>query len=107
MTPDLMTEFRRLLGDGRSTVTGMLRQNTDDPKLIDGLREYRETFGILDSMTAKEATSPFELIDASRLRRIAQGAGVRDQKVIQVLFSYREFCEQILRAKWEQRRDRA
>ena len=78
--PDLMTEFRHLLGDGRSTVTGILRQRPDDPKLIDGLREYRETFGILDSMTAKEAMTPFELIDASRLRRIAQGAGVRDQR---------------------------
>lgn len=104
---DLMTEFRRLLEDGRSALMGMLRQRPDDSKLIDGLREYREIFGTLDSMTAKEAMIPFELIDASRLRRIAQGAGVRDQKVIQVLFSYREFSEQMLRAEWEQRRHRA
>ena len=104
---DLMTEFRRLFGDGRATVMGMLRQTPNDSKLLEGLREYRETFGILDSMTAKAAMTPFELIDASRLRRIAQGAGVRDQKVIQVMFSYREFCEQVLRAEWEQRRHRA
>lgn len=55
-------------------------------------------------MTVEEQKAPFELIDAERLRRIARGAGTTDQEVIQLLFSYRDYCEQMLRLNWEQGR---
>jgi signal recognition particle GTPase len=102
-----VAEYRVLLAHGQDAVRGQLRAAPDDKKLVAGMREYRRIFGILDAMKPEERLDPIGVMDSGRIRRVAQGAGVADQEVIQFLFSYRDFCEQVGRARWQNRRGSA
>ena len=95
-----IVEYRQFLLRGCSAVRGQLRTTPYDASLRQGLCEYCRSFGMLDAMTALEKATPFEVIDSGRIRRIARGAGVKDPEVIQLLFSFRDFCEQLMRARW-------
>jgi signal recognition particle GTPase len=99
--------FRRLLERGYAAVRSEAHARRMEAQFETSLREYRIIFGILNAMTAAERASPQKSIDADRIRRIARGAGARDQDVIQVLFSFREYCEQVLRDNWLRGRDSA
>ena len=43
--------------------------------------EFRQLFGIIDSMTPEERRNPTKTIDPSRRRRIAAGSGVQPNQV--------------------------
>jgi signal recognition particle GTPase len=102
-----VAEYRVLLAHGQAAVRGQLRTTPNDQSLISGLREYRRIFGMLDAMTLEERLDPISVMDSGRIRRVAQGAGVADQEVIQLLFSFRDFCEQVGQARWRQQRGSA
>lgn len=102
-----VADFRKILHSGQAAVRGQLRVRPGDESLQGALVEYRRTFGMLDAMTKDEESSPLTVIDSTRIRRIACGAGATDQQVIQLLFSYRDFCEQFMRAAWFGRNDGA
>lgn len=53
-------------------------------------------------MTKEEKDAPLEIIDSERIRRIASSADTTDQEVIQTLFSYRQYCETVLRADFHE-----
>ena len=48
---------------------------------VDAEQDMKRMFGIIDSMTAKERRDPKKIIDTSRRRRIAAGAGVEPKEV--------------------------
>jgi signal recognition particle subunit SRP54 len=50
-------------------------------------RDARQTIGIIESMTQVERLDP-HLIDSSRARRIARGAGVSPNEVLALLRQY-------------------
>lgn len=102
-----VADFRSTLAQGYQKVRDQLRDGTNSESIQAVLSEYHRIFGLLDSMTNEERSSPLATIDASRLRRIARGAGTTDQELIQVLFSYQNYCEVVLRATCAQRRGRA
>jgi signal recognition particle GTPase len=98
-----VAEYRAFLARFQAAVKGQLRTTPNDQSLIRGLREYRRTFGMLDAMTPEERLDPIGVMDSGRIRRLAQGAGVADQEVIQLLFGFREFCEHVAQDRWRQR----
>ncbi len=84
-----LDDFRKLLGQmtrlgpmrkimsmipGMNSLAGMM----DD---VDSEMDVRRLFGIIDSMTAEERRNPNRVIDQSRRRRIAAGAGVPPHEV--------------------------
>ena len=48
---------------------------------VDAEQDMKRLFGIIDSMTADERRNPTKVIDQSRRRRIAAGAGVEPHEV--------------------------
>jgi signal recognition particle subunit SRP54 len=54
---------------------------TDMMKDVDAEGDMRRLFGIIDSMTADERRNPSKVVDQSRRRRIAAGAGVDPSEV--------------------------
>ncbi|MDB5342870.1 MAG: Signal peptide binding domain [Schlesneria sp.] len=100
-----IADFRSMVIRGQSAVLAELRVRPDDEKIKAALSQYDRIFGTLDSLTKEERLSPVSLIDSGRIRRIAHGAGVTDQEVIQLLFNYQQYCELILRSIAMQRRD--
>lgn len=59
---------------GMGQLSGML----DD---VDAEQDMKRLFGIIDAMTSEERTNPTKVIDQSRRRRIAAGAGVEPHEV--------------------------
>ncbi|MCG8587451.1 MAG: signal recognition particle protein [Pirellulales bacterium] len=57
---------------------GQLKEAMDG---VDAEQDMKRMFGIIDSMTAKERRDPKKIIDTSRRRRIAAGAGVEPKEV--------------------------
>lgn len=90
---------------GQTAVLAELQLQPNNEKIKAALIQYDHLLGMLDSMTTAERLSPFSLIDSGRIRRIARGAGVTDQEVIQLLFNYQQYSELILRSIAMQRRD--
>jgi signal recognition particle subunit SRP54 len=74
--PGLMQKFLGLM-PGMGELTSMLDQ-------ADTEKDMRRLYGIIDSMTPAERRNP-KVIDASRRRRIASGAGVMHQEVNELL----------------------
>jgi signal recognition particle subunit SRP54 len=74
--PGLMQKFLALM-PGMGELKSMLDQ-------VDAEKDMKRLFGIIDSMTPAERRNP-NLIDASRRRRIAAGAGVMHQEVNELL----------------------
>ena len=95
-----ITDFRSMLDRGYGSVREQLHARPNDKSLRAVLSEYHRMFGILDAMTPEEQFSPLAVIDSGRIYRIARGAGTTDQELIQLIFSYRDYCEQVLRTNW-------
>jgi len=83
-----LDDFRRVLteiakvGPRASAITlegmGLIRRlgrGRGRRKAVAAERAMRRLLGIIDAMTPEERRSPFRVIDASRRRRIADGAG--------------------------------
>ena len=102
-----IADFRSMLDRGYGAVCDQLHVRPNDESLQTVLSEYHRMFGILDAMTTEERSSPLVVIDSGRIRRIARGAGTTDQELIRLLYSYRDYCEQTLRAIWAFRRGTA
>ena len=84
-----MGSFSKLL----SFIPGMgnVQQMMDDSD-VDADAQMRITGGIIDSMTAEEKRNP-KIIDNSRRRRIAAGAGVQPQQVNDMIKSFTPMAE--------------
>lgn len=72
--PGMMQKFMGLM-PGMGEINNMMQDADVDPE-----NDMKRLFGIIDSMTAPERTNP-RLIDPSRRRRIADGAGVPPNEV--------------------------
>ena len=70
--PGLMQKMMGLM-PGMGEMTKMMGEVDD--------QEFRQLFGIIDSMTPEERRNPTNTIDPSRRRRIAAGAGVEPSQV--------------------------
>ncbi len=81
---DFKTQFQKLSQPGlMQKMLGLMPGMGDIQKAMadaDGDGEIRRLIGIIDSMTPQERTDP-KVIDVSRRRRIARGAGVEPQAV--------------------------
>jgi len=78
----MMLQTRRLGPLGK--VIGMIPGMGGMQEMLAGAdleKDVNRLFGIIDSMTPDERRSPSRLIDQSRRRRIATGAGVQPQEV--------------------------
>lgn len=95
-----IADFRSMLDRGYGAVRDLWHARPNDKSLQNVLCEYHRMFGMLDAMTPEERSSPLAVIDSGRICRIARGAGTTDQELIQLLFSYRDYCEQVHRANW-------
>ena len=84
-----LDDFKKLLGQTKklgpinkimSMIPGMgsLAEQMGD---VDAEQDMRQLAGIIDSMTAAERRNPSKIIDQSRRRRIAAGAGVEPHEV--------------------------
>lgn len=65
-------------------VMGMMGMDGGMSEMMDGMdvdRDMKRLFGIIDSMTHDERRNPTKVIDQSRRRRIAEGAGVAPNEV--------------------------
>jgi signal recognition particle subunit SRP54 len=71
--PGLMQKMMGML-PGMGQMNEMMDQ-------IDAERDMKRLFGVIDSMTAEERRNPTKVIDQSRRRRIAAGAGVEAREV--------------------------
>jgi signal recognition particle subunit SRP54 len=84
-----LDDFRKQLGQitklgPLQKVMGMIpgmSALTDAMGDVDPETDMKRMFGIIDSMTVQEKTNPTKVIDQSRRRRIAAGAGVEPHEV--------------------------
>jgi signal recognition particle subunit SRP54 len=84
-----LDDFRKMLAQTRKMgplnklmglIPGMSGLS-DMMKDVDAEADMRRLFGIIDSMTADERRNPSKVVDQSRRRRIATGAGVEPSEV--------------------------
>jgi signal recognition particle subunit SRP54 len=82
----MMTQMGKLgsLGKIMSLIPGMsqMQKMMGD---VDHEKDFRRLRGIIDSMTADERRNPSRIVDQSRRRRIAVGAGVEPTEVNQLV----------------------
>ncbi|GIX21726.1 MAG: signal recognition particle protein [Gammaproteobacteria bacterium] len=98
---DLREQLRQMeqlggLGALLDKLPTKLRAGTDAARLAEGEKRTRRMIGIIDSMTPEERRRP-QILDASRKRRIARGAGVEVQAVNQLLKQHREMAKMVKR----------
>lgn len=74
-----------------------------DPSMVDE-RQLQRVGAIIDSMTPQERRTP-QILNASRKRRVARGAGVSVQEINRLLKQYREMRRMLkgVKGKWLQR----
>ncbi|MGD9646751.1 MAG: signal recognition particle protein [Pirellulales bacterium] len=93
-----LDDFRRMLAQARklgplgkimNMIPGMggLTKQLDEEG-VDHEQDMKRIFGIIDSMTQQERRHPSRLIDQSRRRRIAAGAGVEPHEVNELVKSF-------------------
>ena len=69
-------------------------------------QEFRQLMGVIDSMTPAERRNPSKVIDTSRRRRIAAGAGVEPHQVNELVKSFDAMADQMKRLSGMGMRDR-
>jgi signal recognition particle subunit SRP54 len=69
-------------------------------------QEFRQLMGVIDSMTPAERNNPSKVIDTSRRRRIAAGAGVEPHQVNELVKSFDAMADQMKRLSGMGMRDR-
>jgi signal recognition particle subunit SRP54 len=95
-----LDDFRGLLDQAQrlpasSKATGLLPgvSKTEEGVERESRAELNRIKGIIDSMTPSERSDPEHVVDASRLRRIAAGAGVPTGEVEALLRQYHGMAE--------------
>ena len=95
-----LDDFRRLLDQAarrgpRSKVMALLPgvSKTEETVERDAQEHLSRVKGIIDSMTPEERRDPEHLLDESRLRRIAAGAGVEPSEVRDLARQFRGIAE--------------
>jgi signal recognition particle subunit SRP54 len=93
-----LDDFRRMLAQARKLgplgkIMGMIPgmgglTKQLDEEGVDHEQDMKRIFGIIDSMTPGERRHPGRLIDQSRRRRIATGAGVEPHEVNELVKSF-------------------
>ena len=93
-----LEDFRRMLAQARKLgplgkIMGMIPgmgglTKQLDEEGVDHEQDMKRIFGIIDSMTPVERRHPARLIDQSRRRRIATGAGVEPHEVNELVKSF-------------------
>jgi signal recognition particle subunit SRP54 len=93
-----LDDFRRMLAQARKLgplgkIMGMIPgmgglTKQLDEEGVDHEQDMKRIFGIIDSMTPVERRHPGRLIDQSRRRRIATGAGVEPHEVNELVKSF-------------------
>ena len=95
-----LDDFRRLLDEARrlgprGKLMGLLPRVSQAEETVE--RHTQEQFsrvqGIIDAMTPEERRDPEGLLDESRLRRVAAGAGVRPGEVEDLLRQFHGMAE--------------
>jgi signal recognition particle subunit SRP54 len=83
-----LDDFRRLLDEAQRAGplgkgTGLLPgvSKTEEKVERETQRQLQRVKGIIDAMTPEERRAPDDVLDESRLRRIAAGAGVEPREV--------------------------
>jgi signal recognition particle subunit SRP54 len=84
-----LDDFRRMLGQTKklgpmNKIMGLIPGMGNMQQMLDGVdadSDMKRLGGIVDSMTAAERRNPSKLIDQSRRRRIAAGAGAEPHEV--------------------------
>ena len=80
--PGLMQKMLKLLPGGNALDQVMNGMGTDSEGSM------KRLMGIIDSMTKEERRNPSKIVDQSRRRRIAEGAGVQPHEVNELVKSY-------------------
>jgi signal recognition particle subunit SRP54 len=95
-----LDDFRGLLDQAQrpassNKMMGLLPRvsKTEEGVERESREELRRIKGIIDSMTPAERCDPEHVLDASRLRRIAAGAGVRPGEVEALLRQFHGMAE--------------
>ena len=73
---------------------------------VDAEEDMRRLAGIIDSMTADERRNPSKVIDQSRRRRIAAGAGVEPHEVNELVKKFDGMADMMKRMSGMGMRDR-
>ncbi len=73
---------------------------------IDPEQDLKRLFGIIDSMTAAERTNPTKVIDQSRRRRIAAGAGVEPHEVNELVKQFEAMSQMMIQMAGKGMRER-
>ncbi len=73
---------------------------------VDAEGDLRRLGGIIDSMTAEEKRNPTKVIDQSRRRRIAAGAGVEPHEVNELVKTYEPMADMMKQMATMNMRDR-
>ena len=95
-----LDDFRGLLDQSQqppssSRMTDLLPGVSETEEMVEreSRAELNRIKGIIDSMTPQERNDPEHLLDASRLRRIAAGAGVPPADVEALVRQFRGMAE--------------
>lgn len=91
-----LDDFRKMMNQARklgplNKIMGMIPGMGDMNKAmkdVDAEGDMKRLFGMIDSMTAEERRRPSKVIDTSRRRRIAAGAGVEPHEVNELVKSF-------------------
>ena len=88
---DQMGEVRNMGGLGKilDMLPGVSKKNVSEDDIDKGEKEFRQMEAIIRSMTLEERRNP-SLLNASRRKRIAQGAGQSVSKVNQLIKKYED-----------------
>jgi signal recognition particle subunit SRP54 len=74
---------------------------------VDPEQDMKRMFGIIDSMTAEERRHPGKVIDQSRRRRIAVGAGVEPHEITELVKMFEPMAQMMRDMAGKSMRERA
>jgi signal recognition particle subunit SRP54 len=110
-----LDDFKKLLGQTKklgpiNKIMGMIPGMSGMQEMlgqIDGESEMRQLVGVIDSMTPEERRNPSKVIDQSRRRRIAAGAGVEPHEVNELVKQFDGMADMMKKMAGMGMRDRA
>ena len=96
-----LDDFKKLIGQTKklgpiNKLLGMLPGMGGVSEMmgdVDAEKDMRRLVGIIDSMTPDERRNPKRIIDQSRRRRIAEGAGVQPHQVNELVKSFEPMAD--------------
>jgi len=109
-----LDDFKKMLGQTKklgplNKVMGMIpgmSAMTDAMGDVDAEKDMRRLVGVIDSMTPEERRNPKGLIDQSRRRRIAAGAGVEPHEVNELVKQFEPMADMMKKMSGMGIRDR-